>query len=138
MVLPLYQISFMMRRYISAVVIGSAILFPLAVLARNFDFEYRMCVRDAMNRRENSAIENTVNHHRNRLDAFFEHRSRLFMAWDIENDKDRNNAIRSADKDFRDTLRFHDKNYKAILRDLEKVFRFDEKNCRNDFKNRVK
>lgn len=127
----------MARRSLIVSVVGFAALLPLAVLARNFDPEYRVCVRDAMNRRENGVIENSVNHHQNRLNAFLEHRTRLFEAGDIENDKDRNSAIRAADKDLKNILQSHEKNYKTILRDLDNIFRNDEKDCRNAYNDRV-
>jgi len=131
-------LSMMTRRSLIAFVIAFVVLLPLAVLAKSFDLEYRICARDAMNNRENRIFNDTVNHHQNRLQAFLEHRTRLFEAWSNENDKDRTNTIRFADKDFKNILQFHEKNYKALLRDHENGFRNDEKNCRNAYNDRVK
>ncbi|NOS68145.1 MAG: hypothetical protein HOO67_07360 [Candidatus Peribacteraceae bacterium] len=128
----------MMRRSLVASVIAVALLLPFAVFARNFDFDYRMCVREAMNRREVGIIDNTLNHNNNKINAYHDHRARLFDAWDIENDKDRNNVIRNADKDFQNIVKDHDKNYKNIVRDLSNNFKNDERGCRNAYNDRVK
>ena len=128
----------MMRRSLIASVIAVVVLLPVALFAKSFDLEYRICARDAMSNRENKIYENTVNHHQNRLNAFLEHRTRVFQAWSIENDKDRDNSIRSADKDLKDILSGHEKNYKALLRDFEKEFKNREKDCKNAYNDRVK
>lgn len=128
----------MLRRSLIVSMIAFTALLPIAVFARSFDLEYRVCVRDAMNRREVGIIENTVNHHENRIRAFREHRQRLFDAWDIENDKDRNNAIRNVDKDFRNIIKDLEKNYKNVVRDHENNFKNDEKGCKNAYNDRVK
>ena len=127
-----------MRRPLLLSGIAIVILLPLAVLAKSFDLEYRICVRDAMNNRENRIIESTVNFHQNRSNAYGEHRTRLFDAWNIENDKDRDNTIRDIDKNLKNTLSSSEKEYKAVVRDLEKNFKNDEKNCRNAYNDRVK
>ena len=128
----------MTRRSLAASIVGLALLLPLAVFARTFDFEYRVCVRDAMNRREVGIIDNTLNHHENRIRAFQGHRQRVYDAWSNENDKDRNNDIRNADKDFSNLLKDLEKDYKNVVRSFQDNFKNDEKDCRNAYNDRVR
>ncbi len=128
----------MMRRSLIASIVAFTALLPVALFAKSFDLEYRICARDAMNNRENQNIINTSNHNLNRLSAYQEHRTRVYEAWSNENDKDRDNEIKAADKDFKAILAFHEKNYKGILNDLSKNFKNDEKNCKNAYNDRVK
>ncbi len=127
-----------MRRSLLSSIVAVVILLPLAVFAKSFDLEYRICVRDAMNNRESRIIENTDRYHQNRLNAYLENRTRLFDAWNIENDKDRANTIRDIDKNLRTSLSSNEKEYKAVVRDLEKNFKNEEKDCRNAYNDRVK
>lgn len=128
----------MSRRPLLSVLAWTLLLVPIAASARNSDSELRSCLRDAMNSREIGTVDNSRNHYNNRLNAMEDHRVRVFDAWGVENDRDRDNIIRSHDRDLQTILRDHDRNYQNVIRAIRDDFRNAERSCRDGYNNRLR
>lgn len=128
----------MSRRPLLSVLAWTLLLVPIAAAARNSDPDLRFCIQQAMNAREVNIFDNSRNHYNNRLNAMEDHRIRVFDAWGIENDRDRDNLIRSHDRDLQNILRDHDRNYQSVLRAIKDDFRNAERSCRDGYNNRVR
>lgn len=120
----------------SLLVAGLAV--PLLALAANSDADFRNCMRDVTNNREDRIVDRTRNYHNDRQSAFEQHRGRLSDAWGIDNDRDRDATIRQIDTDQRNILRDLDKNYRNDTRNYQNDFRNDQKRCRDELRDREK
>ena len=116
----------------------SLILTPLAASARNSDSQLRDCERTAMNNREQATVDNTRNFYNNKLQAYDDHRQRVFDAWGTENDRDRGNQIRSFDRDLQNALRAQDHDYQNVIRSIQTDFRNADRSCQNDLNQRLR
>ena len=125
----------MFRRQLSTVALALALIIPAVVYAAS-DFDFRSCMQGVMNTRENRSVDVTNNYHDNWRRALEDKRGRLFDAWNIDNDRDRDNTLRAIDKDFRNILRDNDRNYKNEQRTIQNDFKNEERRCKDELKNR--
>ena len=118
-------------------ILVSVLVIPvLAWAASGSDAEYRSCVRLHMNNRENRIIEATVLYHTNWQTAIQNRRSRLFDAWNVETDRDRDNIIREIERDATNNMRENDKFYRDVSRVIVNDYRNAERDCKNNLRDR--
>ncbi|MSR87290.1 hypothetical protein EXS70_03915 [Candidatus Peribacteria bacterium] len=129
----------MLRSRLSSWTVIVLLLVPLtASAARNTDGDFRFCMQQVMNNREQRLVDVTRNFHINWFNIIEERRQRLFDSWGIENDRDRQNVQRDIDKDMRNRLRDNDTNFRNDQKNITNDFRNDERSCRDQYNQRLR
>jgi hypothetical protein len=111
---------------------------PVIAFAATSDDYYRDCMRGIVDNSQERIIAITRNYHRNWDTIISDRKLRYIGAWNISNDNDRRNILRTADKEVNALLRDNDKTYKEELKAAQNDFRAEEKRCNDELKQRDK
>ncbi len=121
-----------MRNRLLAAIALSAVIAPIAVLAATFaPIEYRMCMQQAVDVREDALIDSQLIFNDDQTRALEERRVRYIEAYDTETDQEIRQRIRDADKHYSRALRSAKELKSDRDRDAKERYSDDQKVCKD-------